>query len=287
MPAGSPEVIASAARLIGAIACDSVPTGSCRRVAEEFDLDAGRHAIARRHRRDPSPARSRRAACVGLAEHPQQLERLRGVDLAGVLDRAAERQRVAFAAEHRKLVELRAVAQHLPAGEALARIEVVPAARRQRDLDLAALADDRRDQQRVAAHELRFEIAHERIAGKRERHRAHHRQAVARRLRDHGFEIGNQPIAEGEPFAADRLGFGSEHPRLALADAVHAHVRAEHASPAASARRARPRAAPRRRSRRCRSCDTACRSCPTTARRESTRRVLPSRFADRRPSRSG
>ncbi len=43
-----------------------------------------------------------------------------------------------------------------------------------------------------------------------------------------GFEIGNEPIAEREPLAADRLDLGSERPRLALADAVQAQVRREH-----------------------------------------------------------
>ena len=101
----------------------------------------------------------------------------RGVDLARVLHGAAERQRVAFAAEHRKLLELRAIAQHLPPGEALARVEVVPRAGRQRDLDFAAGLHDRRDEQRVAAHELRLVVADKRIARERERHRAHDRQA--------------------------------------------------------------------------------------------------------------
>ena len=55
------------------------------------------------------------SGCVGLAEHPELLERPLAVDLAGVLDGAAERQRVAFAAEHRKLVERRPVADHAAA----------------------------------------------------------------------------------------------------------------------------------------------------------------------------
>ena len=66
------------------------------------------------------------------------------------------------------------------------------------------------------------------LRGKRERHRAHDRQAGSRRDADRLLEIRNQPVAEREPLARDRLGLGAERPRLALADAVHANVRAEH-----------------------------------------------------------
>ena len=60
------------------------------------------------------------------------------------------------------------------AGVALARIEVVPRAGRQCDVDTAAGLDDRRDEQRVAAHELGLEAADQRVVRICERHRAHH-----------------------------------------------------------------------------------------------------------------
>ena len=64
-----------------------------------------------------------------------------------------------FAAEHRKAIEFRAVAEHLPSREMAPRVQIEPSARRQRDLNLAARLDDGRDEQRIAAHELRFEMA--------------------------------------------------------------------------------------------------------------------------------
>src|SRR6476661_3388388 len=88
----------------------------------------------------------------GSAEQPQELERIVDAHLAGVLDGAAERQRVTFASEHGKLVEARRVAQHLRAWIARAGVEVVPRAGRQRDVDVAALANDRCDEQRIAEH---------------------------------------------------------------------------------------------------------------------------------------
>ena len=75
---------------------------------------AGRRRSAPRARVHAPPRRRRCCACakpssgcVGLPNTHSSSSGFVGVDLAGVLHRAAERQRVAFAAEHRELVELR------------------------------------------------------------------------------------------------------------------------------------------------------------------------------------
>ena len=141
------------------------------------------------------------SACAGGPNTHRPSSGRCGVDLARVLDRRTERQCVALAAEDGKLVERGPVAQDAQARKALARIEVVPRARRQRDLDFAVRRDDRRHQQRVAAHELRFVAADERVAGKRERHRAHHRQPGLCRGADGPLQIGQQAIPEREPLS--------------------------------------------------------------------------------------
>src|SRR5258705_1114786 len=125
MPAGSPEVIANETRFIGAIASQRlrfVP-----HVAEELDLHAGCRAHDAIH--DFHLRKFRHWAFL-FAEYPQQLQRFCGVDFAGVLHGLAERQCVALAAENGELVKFPAIPDHLPAGEALAGVEVIPISRR-------------------------------------------------------------------------------------------------------------------------------------------------------------
>src|SRR6185369_14762067 len=108
---------------------------------EEFDLDAGvrmHDAIGDLQLHEVGHG------MLGLAEDPQHLQWLGGVDFSRMLDGAAERKRAALASEDGELVELGAIPDHLPPGKALASVEVVPVSRWQRDFDVAAIAQDRR-----------------------------------------------------------------------------------------------------------------------------------------------
>ena len=96
------------------------------------------------------------------------------------------------------------------------------------NFDLAACRGDRRDQQRIAAQELGFVAARERVGGKRQRHRAHDRQSRFDSLRDDRAQIRQQPIAEFDPASGHGFRFVAECPRFSRADAVHPHVRAEY-----------------------------------------------------------
>ena len=140
----------------------------------------------------------------------------------------AEGKRVALASEDRKTVQRRAIADHLSTRNALPTRQVVPSAGRKRDVDLAAGGNDRRDQQRVAAHELRLVGPRQRVGREGERHRSQHRQTGRDGLCDHTLQIRKQTVTEFDPLARDRFVFVAECPRFAGADAVHPHVRAEH-----------------------------------------------------------
>ena len=235
MPAGSPALtaIVGSSRIrarAASIRCGQPGDDDSGRIAEELDFDVGHCAdrVGAVGRFDNVGLQEAVERPRRPSEHPELLERLRRIDLAGVLDRVTHRQGISFAAEDGELIERRLVAQHALAGKALPRDEVVPRAWRQRDFDLASGLEDRGDEQRVAAHELRLVTARERVAGKGECHRPHHGHPGRDRVRDHSLQVRNQTIAKREPLPGDGFGLGAERPGLALADAVDADVRAEH-----------------------------------------------------------
>jgi hypothetical protein len=100
-----------------------------------------------------------------LAEDPKLLERLRRIDLAGVLDGEAHLQGMPLAAEYRELIERGLVAQHALAGKRCREMRSYQAPGGSAISTSPPACTTGATKSGVAAHELRLEGANERIAG--------------------------------------------------------------------------------------------------------------------------